>query len=224
MNFKEYLQFSEAMTLSAQDINLIKRRDDIECNFKHEGDTFWVFMKKDNDDVWHIDFMGPNGFDLTGISGGASYVIYNKMLSCIKKLFENYPVGGISFVSAVESMQVPYNLFYTNFLRPNPPKGAGFLKVNDTLYLSKDKVRELGYTGVVLPANRLRMVDLERIKNQKAIDRITDRINSGRAFATDHQTLQDLEAKYKQIGTKMQQIEKDYYAAMRKRADNMGLS
>ena len=215
MNFKEYLQFVEAMTMSAEDLNYNKRYDSlIVCSFKHDGNDYEVKFGKSVwqgvPDVWGVVFSGPAGTRTTGTTGTASSMVYNKLLSCIKKLFENETVNGINFRPAEEGMAIPYDLFYRNFLRPNPPKGAGFLMVSPELYLSKDKVREMAYTGNLLAANRMQMAKIELIKIDKAMGRIFDRINRGKAFATDQKTLDDLEQKKSEIYSKYQQLEREY--------------
>lgn len=221
MNFREYIEFVEAMTMSAGDIKLDKSDEHLGCRFMHDGENYNVEMWRFKDDgidyIWSVDFDGPKGTNLTGKAGTASSIIYNKMLSCVKKLFEIHPVNGLSFTAGKSTMKVPYDLFYRNFLRPNPPNGAGFLKVDNDLYLSKDKVKEMNYTKVALSANRFHMADVENVKNKKAIERILKRTDSGKAFPTDFKTLEDLEKKDRDIEMKLAQAKKNHQAALQRR-------
>lgn len=221
MNFKEYLQLVEAMTLSAEDITLQDSLSYLKCSFRHNGDEYKVYMDNDDfeeiSDVWSVNFDGPKGVSLTGKAGAASTIIYNKMLSCVKKLFELHEVNGLIFSEADPAMVVTYDLFYRNFLRPNPPRGAGFLKVSDYLYLSKHKIRELDYTNTLLAANRVRMAKVELVKINKAIGRVMERIRGGQAFPTDRKTLQDLEAKSRELEMKHAQTKRNHEAALQRR-------
>lgn len=215
MNFKEYLQFVEAMTMSAEDLDFNKVNSEmIHCGFMHDGKEYSVKLGKSMwmgvSNLWGVTFIGPSGVHTTRTTGTASSAVYNKLLSCIKKLFETETVNGLIFKPAEDGMAIPYDLFYRNFLRPDPPRGAGFLMVSPELYLSKEKVREMEFTGNVLAANRMQMAKVELIKIDKAMGRILDRISSGKAFATDQKTLDDLEQKKSDIYRKYQQLERDY--------------
>jgi hypothetical protein len=220
MNFREYIEFIEAMTMSVDvDMQNIGDSDSIiKCSFEHDGREYQVWMTKsvykEIDNVWEVVFQGPHGVSTTNFSGTGSSAVYNKMLSCVKKLFDSKEVAGIKFKPAEMGMAIPYDLFYRNFLRPSPPKGAGFLMVTPDLYLSKDKIRELDYTDQVIPANRLHVAKIELAKVRKAIGRIYDRINRGKAFATDKKNLEDLEAKRDQIDAHHGAMERDFYGKM----------
>lgn len=214
MNFAEYLQFVEAMTLSAKDLDFEVHDGLVSCGFEHDGNQYEVKMSRaleqGVDYVWTVYFTGPRGTSTTKSSGTSSTAIYNKLLSCVQKLFKTQKVNGLYFSPAESGMTIPYDLFYRSFLRPDPPRGAGFLMVSPNLYLSKEKVKELDIVANVLPANRVQMAKVELVKIDKAIKRIHDRIKSGTGFATDLHTLNDLAAKRNEILNKYQKTEKDY--------------
>lgn len=224
MNFADYLQFMEAMTLSAEDLDFDVRNPSlILCSFKHDGKEYKVKMSRGFeqgvDYVWGVYFEGPRGTRTTNTSGTSSTAVYNKLLSCVQKLFKTEKVNGLKFTPAEEGMAIPYDLFYRSFLRPNPPRGAGFLMVSPYLYLSKDKVREVDFVPNVMPAYKMQMAKIELVKVEKAIGRIYDRINSGTGFATDRRTLSDLEAKKNLIVNKFSKTERDYSDSVFERRD-----
>lgn len=223
MNFKEYLEFVEAMTLSAEDLDFNVREDSVICNFNHDGNKFTVRMNRGRDGgvdyVWSVNFEGPAGYRTTKMSGSSSTAVYNKLLSCVRKLFATQKVNGLKFSPAETHMTIPYDLFYRSFLRPDPPLGAGFLMVTPNVYLAKDKVKELDLVTNVLPANRMQMAKVELIKIDKAISRIYDRINRGTGFVTDRKTLDDLESKRNEIANKFRNYEKDYNYTLKKNKD-----
>jgi len=223
MNFADYLQFMEAMTLSAEDLDFEVRGSLILCSFKHDGKEYKVKMTKGFeqgvDYVWSVYFEGPRGTRTTNTSGTSSTAVYNKLLSCVQKLFKTEKVNGLKFSPAEEGMAIPYDLFYRSFLRPNPPSGAGFLMVSPYLYLAKDKVREVDLVANVMPAYKMQTAKIELVKVEKAIGRIYDRINSGTGFATDRRTLSDLEEKKNLIMNKFSKTERDYNDSVFKRRE-----
>ncbi len=198
LSFGHYLIVAEALSLSAEDVGIVELSDDeVECRFDYKGQDFEVHMASATiqgvPDVWVVTFEGPRGYGTTGKSGTASSAIYSRMLGCVKQLFDMKKVNGLSFSPAEPGMAVPYDLFYRTYLRPDPPKGKGFMRVSSGLYVSKELIRELGIGDTVLPAHRAERDYLALVKANKARDRLRARIGTDKEIPGDKENLERLE-------------------------------
>lgn len=97
--------------------------------------------------VWLVLLEGPSGMSLTGEAGMGANIIYKHLLMACKKLLEIEDVKGFTFTPAQPRMAPMYELFYKKFLLPEPPQGAGFVRVTYSTYLRRDVIRDLASTG-----------------------------------------------------------------------------
>lgn len=208
MRFSDYVGFLEALELSAEDAVMRELGDrEVECKFNFKGQSFKVHMgsgtvatdgttvrdpKKGVPNVWTVSFTGPSGYGTTGMSGTASSAVYSRLLGCVKRLFDMKKVNGLSFSPAEDGMAVPYDLFYRTYLRPDPPKGKGFLRVSEGLFLSKELIRDVGIGDMVIPAHRQERDRIAMVKSQKAVQRLSSRIGSEKEIPGDRENLKKL--------------------------------
>lgn len=167
-----------------------------ESNFKIGEDNFKVEIQRDrnisfNDEkltgVFDIYFQGPNSYQLTGKNTASeASVRYKYLLASVAKMVqtetdEGNPVNGFTFSAAQEAMNLMYNKFYKDYLQPN-----GYLRVEKTVYLKKDYIREIlsgsadyskkyAYKKILSTNTEVQSL-LKKIKEKKAIDRQAKKI------------------------------------------------
>jgi hypothetical protein len=152
MNFRDYLKLDELFDIASMDtsdIELDRITGGYRYEFEYEGEQFKVDMRRTdaNFDIgwstaYDISLTGPYDYSLTGEAGMSANIIYRNMLLAVKKLFEKEDVEALKFLAYEPRMVPMYRLFYKKYLRPNPPRGVGFIMVKDDLYVRKDIVRD----------------------------------------------------------------------------------
>lgn len=150
MNFREFLRIDELFDLSSADTSGVEfnrvSNQNYEYKFVHDGQVYTIDMTRETflsvplsaDGAWGISFFGPSGLDLTGIAGMSATVIYRNLLLAVKKLMEIEEVNTLYFSPAQERMLAMYDIFYRKYLKPEPPAGPGFVRIDQHLYSRRD--------------------------------------------------------------------------------------
>jgi hypothetical protein len=86
---------------------------------------------------FNITFMGPKGYSLTGMSGSRSSQVYSQLLLSVKKLTEVEDVRGFHFVPADPAMQLIYERFYQQFMKPK------YVRINKGEFIRADVLKDL---------------------------------------------------------------------------------
>jgi len=122
--------------------------------FEYEDNDYYIDLRKKSASiggqrvpVWLVLLEGPSGMSLTGMAGMGANIIYKHLLMACKKLLEIEDVKGFTFTPAQPRMAPMYELFYKKFLLPEPPEGAGYVRVTYSTYLRRDVIRNLAQTG-----------------------------------------------------------------------------
>ena len=124
--------------------------------------------------TFSIMFSGPQDFQLTGTSGVGVFAIYRKLLSCVKHFMDNHEVNALEWTPADDKMLIPYDLFYRQFLQPDPPRGAGFIRVTNDVYIKKEYIRNNkdkfppDLSAKILGTGRAVRVAIQDVKREEA--------------------------------------------------------
>jgi hypothetical protein len=214
MNFTDFMLFHEALSMSDEGLSISKDDSgETYCDFEFRGMPFrvtlslrkgrlvpmWTHGENAEADfipnVVGIAFKGPKGYSTSKVAGSASSAIYSKMLGCVKKVLDNMDVNAITFNAAEPGMYVMYNLFYRNYLMPDPPAGKGFLKIDNLgvngmngrdhqMYVSKEYIQQHKeqfpeqkylWKRMIVTAHKNTKLELEKVELEKAINRINKR-------------------------------------------------
>jgi len=205
MNFKQFIQLDEIFDIASADtsrVNLIKSNNKYIYEFSYGKDgyknDYKVIMTEltnykhpdfDIRPTFDITFIGPEDDELTGYAGMSATIIYKHLLLGIKKLMETTVVNSLSFLAASPKMLPIYQLFYNRFLKPDPPTGAGFVRVSDALYVRREILREKLASGLdgeaknkalrnILNANRKMSQDVKDANHNKIIKKALDRLTA----------------------------------------------
>lgn len=205
LNFRDFMRLDEIMDIASADtsgIVLQRSGNSYIYDFEHNGESYKVEMEnsdypyedmKEFNPTYVIAFEGPNDMDLTGTAGMSATIIYRAMLLAIKKLLETTEVNSLEFSPAAPRMLPMYDIFYKKYLLPDPPRGQGFVRVRQTLYVRRSHLEDKMHkksTGdqEVFRQNmasadkkvRSRIDDMDDIRKKKRfIDKINNPVDSG---------------------------------------------
>lgn len=126
------------------------------------------------ENVYEVNLSGPDKYNLTGIMGAKANIVYRNLMLAIKKLMETTEVNGLAFFASQQEMIPIYNLFYSRFLLPDPPAGAGFIQYDLSTYLSKEWIRnhkELVNPWDIIRTGRKNRSIIQRVKSARRLQR-----------------------------------------------------
>lgn len=159
LNFKSFFELYDIENIDVSDIELKKENEgsysysfkqklpngNVEnYKVKFQADETLPVPTRDGDyeyirgRFYELTLYGPQGTQLTRVSGAVGNLIYQKMLLAIKKLISMEGVDGFSFTPAEIDMVVPYTKFIDKYLKPK-----GYVEINDGYFVIKSKVDEL---------------------------------------------------------------------------------
>lgn len=200
MNFREFLRLDEIFDIASMDTSGVELKVEpwgFSHKFQHDGENYEIKMPMrevpceiGRVETYTVDFQGPSGHSLTGEAGMSANIIYSKLLLVVKKLLETTDVNALKFSAYDPRMAPMYRLFYTKFLRPNPPRGAGFIMMGNGFYVRKDIVKERLEQGrrdtyaeypqdvmsQAIQANRDNLEEVEKVNQNKKLKRQLVRI------------------------------------------------
>jgi len=188
MNFREFLRLDELFDIGSADLDHIELypvgEEDYEYDFEHDGEEYKIEIHKEDflpanlssDGAYSITFEGPSGLDLTGSAGMSATVIYRHLLMAIRKLMEQEEVNTLYFSPAQKRMLPMYDIFYRKYLKPDPPAGAGFVRIEPSLYTRRDFLRAQRFGGSqnlrnMLRASREVRSEIQQINDKRVLVR-----------------------------------------------------
>jgi len=157
LSFSNWLLRREAFTLDT--VRLMPAVHGYEHRFEMNGHQFKVALDfhtthmpdfgfvADNQGIeikkaYSVTFRGPRGYSLTEMSGAEASRVYSELLSAVKTLLQEKEVNALVFTPFSYKMTIPYHRFYINYLYPDPPEGAGFIKLGTDTYVNKKYLEE----------------------------------------------------------------------------------
>jgi hypothetical protein len=155
LSFKSFFEIYDIENIDVSHIELQRRGSLLSYNFKQklpngnvEGydvmfspiDYFLLPTpegdhERINGKFYDITLRGPEGLNLTKVSGSVSNLIYQKILLAIKKLIFQEKVEGFSFSPAEAEMVIPYTRFIEKYLKP-----MGFIEMKDGYFILQTKL------------------------------------------------------------------------------------
>lgn len=124
-------------------------------------------------DGYTVSFEGPTGWSISGIMGIKANIVYQNVIQSVKLLMQQNEVYALSFVAADDAMIPIYEKLYRQFMLPDPPVGAGFIKLTSDFYLSKKWIRDnkellpQELLWQIVKQGRMTRSDLEQAKSSR---------------------------------------------------------
>lgn len=91
-------------------------------------------------DTYSVEFKDKEGYRVSGKLGTKAFQVYREVMLAIRAFMGQHKVNALHFTEFDERTKPIYHMFYKSYLQPDPPKGAGFLKIASNLYVSKDYI------------------------------------------------------------------------------------
>ena len=91
-------------------------------------------------DTYSVEFKDKEGYRVSGKLGTKAFQVYREVMLAIRAFMEQHKVNALHFTEFDERTKPIYHMFYKSYLQPDPPRGAGFLKIASNVYVSKDYI------------------------------------------------------------------------------------